>query len=140
MDYWVWSLNDSGRHVCYFIYSTLIWQASPLSQNLPAIRETWVGKIPWRRAWQPTPVFWPGESHGQRSLAGCSPWDHKQSDTTWLSLLLDLAVIELAHVIFSAVNFFENMWRKCCALKKNCITCYDLKKIYFQEFFKFLIH
>ena len=31
---------------------------------------TWVGKIPWRRAWQPSPVFLPGESHGQRSLAG----------------------------------------------------------------------
>jgi len=30
----------------------------------------------WRRAWQPTPVFWPGESHGQRSLAGDSPWGH----------------------------------------------------------------
>ena len=34
----------------------------------------WVGKIPWRRAWQPTPVFLPGESHGQRSLAGYSRW------------------------------------------------------------------
>ena len=33
----------------------------------------WVGKIPWRRAWQPTPIFLPGESHGQRSLAGYSP-------------------------------------------------------------------
>ena len=32
-----------------------------------------VGKIPWRRAWQPTPVFLPGESHGQRNLAGYSP-------------------------------------------------------------------
>ena len=32
----------------------------------------WVGKIPWRRPWQPTPVFLPGESHGQRSLAGYS--------------------------------------------------------------------
>ena len=30
----------------------------------------WVGKIPWRSAWQPTPVFLPGESHGQRKLAG----------------------------------------------------------------------
>ena len=38
--------------------------------------------MPWRRAWQPTPVFWPGESHGQRSLAGCSPWGHTESDTT----------------------------------------------------------
>ena len=41
----------------------------------------WVGKIPWRRAWQPTPVFLPGESHGQRSLVGYSPWGHKESDT-----------------------------------------------------------
>ena len=40
-----------------------------------------------RRAWQPTPVFLPGESHGQSSLAGCSPWGHKESDTTqWLSM------------------------------------------------------
>ena len=42
----------------------------------------WVGKIPWRRAWQPTPVFLPVESHGQRSLAGYSQWGHKESDTT----------------------------------------------------------
>ena len=41
-----------------------------------------VGKILWRRARQPTPVFLPGESHGQRSLVGCSPWGHKESDTT----------------------------------------------------------
>ena len=40
------------------------------------------GKIPWRRAQQFTPVFLPGEFHGQRSLAGCSPWGHKESDTT----------------------------------------------------------
>ena len=36
--------------------------------------DPWVGKIPWRRAWQLTPVFLPGESHGQRSLVGYSPW------------------------------------------------------------------
>ena len=41
----------------------------------------WVGKIPWRRKWQPTPVFFLGESHGQRSLAGYSPRGHKESDT-----------------------------------------------------------
>ena len=40
----------------------------------------WVGKIHWRRAWQPTSVFLPGESHGQRSLEGYSPWGHKESD------------------------------------------------------------
>ena len=36
--------------------------------------DPWVGKIPWRRAQQPTPVFLSGESHGQRSLEGYSPW------------------------------------------------------------------
>ena len=42
----------------------------------------WVGKIPWRRAWRPTPVFLPGESHGQRNLVGYSPWGHTESDMT----------------------------------------------------------
>ena len=42
----------------------------------------WVGKIPWRRKWQPTPVFLPGKCHGQRSLAGYSPRGHKESDMT----------------------------------------------------------
>ena len=41
-----------------------------------------IGKIPWRRAWQPTHVFLPGESHGQRSLAGYNPRGCKESDTT----------------------------------------------------------
>ena len=42
----------------------------------------WVGKIPWRRKWQPTPVFLPGESHGRRSLVGYSPRGRKELDTT----------------------------------------------------------
>ena len=41
-----------------------------------------VGKMPWRRKWEPTPVILPGESYGQRSLAGYSPWGCKESDTT----------------------------------------------------------
>ena len=41
-----------------------------------------VGKIPWRREWQPTPVFLPEKSHGQRNLVGYSPWGHKESDMT----------------------------------------------------------
>ena len=40
----------------------------------------WVGKMLWRRKWQPTPVFLPGESHGQRNLVGYSPWSDKESD------------------------------------------------------------
>ena len=41
-----------------------------------------VGKFLWRREWQCTPVFLPGEFHGQRGLVGYSPWGHKESDTT----------------------------------------------------------
>ena len=41
----------------------------------------WVGKLPWRRAWHPTPVPLPGKSHGQRSLVGYSPQGHKELDT-----------------------------------------------------------
>ena len=44
--------------------------------------QSWVGKTPWRRKWQPTPVFLPGKAHGQRSLAGYGPWGCKESDTT----------------------------------------------------------
>ena len=44
--------------------------------------DLWVGRIPWRREWQPSPVFFPGESHGQRSQEGCGPWDGKELDTT----------------------------------------------------------
>ena len=44
--------------------------------------DPWVGKICWRKEWQPTPVFLPGNFHGQRSLVGYSPWGHKESDMT----------------------------------------------------------
>ena len=40
------------------------------------------GKMPWKKAWQPTPAFLPGESHGQRSLVGYSPWGRKELDMT----------------------------------------------------------
>ena len=55
-------------------------------KNLPAMQETGVQSLgledPWRREWQPTLVFLPGELHGQRSLVGYSPWGHKESDMT----------------------------------------------------------
>ena len=66
-------------------YATSI-RTSPVVQavkNLPAGRRhgfhPWVRKIPWRRAWHPTPVFLPGESHGQRGLVDHSPWGHEES-------------------------------------------------------------
>ena len=55
-------------------------------KNFPVIQETQVQSLawedPWRRKWQPSPVFLPGEFHGERSLVGYRPWDCKESDTT----------------------------------------------------------
>ena len=73
------------RPVLALVKASLVAQTV---KHLPAMQETWVrslggeGSIPWRRKWQPTPVFLPGESHGWRSLAGYSPWGRKESDTT----------------------------------------------------------
>ena len=58
-----------------------------MAQNLPAKQEMggfdlWVGKIPWRRKWQPTPVFLPRESQGRRSLGGFCLWGPRESDMT----------------------------------------------------------
>ena len=44
--------------------------------------DPWVGKIPWSRKWQPTPVFLPGKFYGQRGLAGYSPWSYKEFNST----------------------------------------------------------
>ena len=46
-----------------------------------------LGRSPWRRKWQPTPVFLPGESHGQRSLTGYSSQHHEESDMTKNTLM-----------------------------------------------------
>jgi len=52
-------------------------------KNLPVMQETRIRSLGWEDPeWPPTPVFLPGDSHGQRSLVGYSPWDCKESDTT----------------------------------------------------------
>ena len=64
--------------------SQVVLVANSLTVNAGDIRlrfDPWAGKISWRRAWQPTPVFLPGESHGQKSLRGYSPWGHKELET-----------------------------------------------------------
>ena len=69
-----------------------------MGKNLPAMQETrldpWVGKIPWRRAWQHAPVFFPGESHGQRSLVGYGPQRSQRVGQDWetntFTFLVDL--------------------------------------------------
>ena len=75
--------------------STLAWKIPWVeepgrlqSMGLLRVRHDWVTSLSlftfmhWRRKWQPTPVFLPGESQGERSLVGCCLWDHAESDTT----------------------------------------------------------
>ena len=76
--------------------------------------DSWVGKIPWRRARQPTPVFLPGESHGQRSLAGSTHWVSKSQ--TWLKWLSKYSthtvyiVIESCYFMSSFFQKFKNIY------------------------------
>ena len=73
--------RSAGEEIGYeFQYSWFPLVAQTV-KNLSAIQETWVGKIPWRKKQLPASVFWPGEFHEQRSLAGYSPWGHKESET-----------------------------------------------------------
>ena len=68
----------------YVIYGLSMWFSGEEStcQCRSLGFDPWVGKVPWRRKWQPTSVFLLGESHGQRNLAGCSPRGCKEADTT----------------------------------------------------------
>ena len=62
--------RSSGEGIGYPLQYSWASLVAQMVNNPPTMEESWVGKIPWRRAWQPTPVFLPGESHGLRSLVG----------------------------------------------------------------------
>ena len=75
-------------------------------KNLPSMQETridpWVGTIPWRRTWQPTPVFLPGESHGWNSLGGYNSQDH----TTYWSFSFSISTSnEQSGLIFFRIDW-----------------------------------
>ena len=66
--------------------SSLVAQMVKCLPTMPTMWETrfnpWIGKLSWRRKWQPTPVFLPGKPHGWWNLVGYNPWGRKESDTT----------------------------------------------------------
>ena len=81
-------------------------------KNPPAIKEMQETRVqflgekdPWRRKWQPTPVFLLGKYHGQRNQAVYSPWGHKESDTTraWTQLVKQPRSFLLSHMKPQAV-------------------------------------
>ena len=65
--------------ICLFMLPSWLSGKESTCQCRRCMFDPWIRKIPWRRKWQPTPVFLPGKSYGQRSLAGCSPWSHKET-------------------------------------------------------------
>ena len=80
---WIFCMCVLGVFFFFFQIWSMHFERFPswLSEQ-HARQETWVGKSPWRRKWQPTAVFLPGKSYGQRSLVGYSPWGCTKSDMT----------------------------------------------------------
>ena len=101
----------------------------------------WIRKISWREAWQPTPVFLPGESHGQKSLAGYSPWGcrvgHNWSNLThmllWiLTYSLDIGCISLC----LSLTWGSSIWLWSMRTGSSVLSClcsfwqWDLTQVY----------
>ena len=114
----------------------LVFGAFPVAQtvkDLLVVQELgfnhWVWKIPWRREWQPTPVLFPGEFHGQKNLAGYSPWSHRESDTIeWLSLSLYSWYLKSS---LSLVNCFCHMYLQLSWLWHTLSPCHMPIYIFF---------
>ena len=108
-------------------------------KRLSTMRETWVqswiGKIPWGRKWQSTPVLLPGKSHGQRSLVGYRPWRHKELDTTeqlhFFSFTLNILILydQTYHLPFYSSCFLSK------SLAQFSYDCHS-----FPKYIKYLNH
>ena len=87
--------------------------------------DPWVGKILWRRKWQPTPVLLPGKSHGWRSLVGYSPWGHKEMDSTeqfhFTSVALRRSKV-LRIIVLDTIVSYSDRDRQITAQIHTCFT------------------
>ena len=98
-----WRSDTLPENLSYYKMSySHIWAflMAQLGQNVPAMWETWVRKIPWRREQLPTPVFWPGEFHEL-----FSPWGCKELDMTER---LSLSLFPFSEIIF--FSYYRLLW------------------------------
>ena len=101
--------------------------------------DPWVEKIPWRRRWQPTSVFLPGKSHGWRSLAGYSPWGHKESDMTvqlMTHILIPYWFWQCCHCLWGKVlrEFTDcKTGLVCCSPTFSDLECFTLLSHLFSD-------
>ena len=85
----------------------------------------WLGKIPWGKKWQPTPVFLPGKSHGWRSLAGYRPWGHRlQSMGSYANVHVSISFYLPSHVNGGVSVFSPHIHVNLCVLKCTFIYLY----------------
>ena len=98
-------LSFNLSSLCIIIWTSLVTQ---MVKHLPRTRRPrfnpCVGKISWRRKWQPTPVLLSGKCHAQRSLVGYSPWGRRESDTT--EQLHFHFLLHYNRIIFDVLYFF----------------------------------
>ena len=70
------------KNILFFFLTQVLDSGSDSKESACSAGDPWVGKIPWRKEWQPTPVILPGESHGQRRLMDYSSWGGEELDMT----------------------------------------------------------
>ena len=119
------SVSGAHQYLRMTVLSTtcwwLRWWRICLQCRRPGF-DPWVGKVPWRRAWQPTPVFLVGESPGTEELAGYNPWGCKESDTTER-----LNWTEVNWSSYSLITNYHNQWLHyvLCFVAQLCLTLCD---------------
>ena len=86
--------------------------------------DPWVGKIPWRRKWQATPVFLPGESHGHRSLEGYRPWGRK--GFLGGSLVKNPPAMQKPQEMWDQSLGLEDPWRRACMATHSSILAWRI--------------
>ena len=118
--------RSAGEGIGYPLQYSWASLMAQLVKNPPSMQRPgfnpWVGKIPWKREWLPTSVFWPREFHGLYS-----PWGHKELDTTkWLSLspllYLTSSAIQVHHVLWLWGQRSGSGWKKTIFCDKTGIT------------------
>ena len=91
--------------------------------------DPWVGKIPWRRKWQSTPVLLPGKSHGQKSLVGYSPWGRKELDMTEHTFFLLSGLYSSVQICHSVMSDSATPWTASCQASLSITSSWSLLRL-----------
>ena len=95
--------GERWKHIMTHVLLAHHWGFRDSAYNVPPGFDSWVGKIPWRRKWQSTPVFLPGKCHGQRTLVSYSPQGSQKSQT-WLGMHACRRISEIKTKLHSSIT------------------------------------